>query len=110
MSQIIILEGLMKKAVIMIFAFVFFFVTILPAVSFARGSRHYRHKGYPLHYHYHNHGWEMTGATVGGLLLGAMIGSSFSRPTYVVRSRPAYVVSPPQLYYYPPPGVVYVYP
>ena len=104
----------MKKGILVILALAIFFVTLLPAMSYARGRVHHRGWGPPRpYYHSRGYGWNMAGAAAGGLLIGAIIGSSISRPAYV-EPRRVYVVPPPPpprvYYYYPPPERVYVYP
>ena len=115
LNAIIMLEGFMKRWTLIILAVAIFFVTVLPAVSYARGPRYYRHGWGPRPHYYRPYygGWNMAGAAAGGFLLGAVIGSSVSRPAYVVEPAPVYVLPPPpppRVYYYPPPARVYVYP
>ncbi len=112
----------MKKGILIMLALAILFVTVLPAISYARGpgynrgwgSGHNRGWGPRPYYRGSNYGWGIAGAAAGGLVLGTIIGSSMSsRPVYV-EPRRVYVVPPPPppgaYYYYPPPERVYVYP
>lgn len=110
-------EGFMKKGILIMLAFAILFVTLLPAMSYARGPGH--HHGWGPRHHYRGpgpgYGWGIAGAAVGGLVLGTIIGSTMSGPAYV-EPRRVYVAPPPPpppprvYYYYPPPKRVYVYP
>lgn len=98
----------MKRTVLTVLAFVVLMITIVPAISDARGRHHHRpHYRGPV---CSGAGWGLVGVT-SGLIAGTIIGSAMTRPG------PVYVVSPPPppppprvYYYYPPPQRVYVYP
>lgn len=103
-------EGFMKKTVLIALVFAVLLVTVVPAISDARGPRYYHGRAPYYRGHYHGPGWgPVAGAAAGGLILGTIIGSTMSRPG------PVYVAPPPPppprvYYYYPPPERVYVYP
>jgi len=104
----------MKKGILIMLALAVLFVTVLPAISYARGPGYNRGWGPRPYYRGYNYGWGIAGAAAGGIVLGTIIGSSMSsRPVYV-EPRRVYVVPPPPppgaYYYYPPPERVYVYP
>jgi len=99
----------MKKTIVITLLFAVLFVSILPAVSDARGLGYYGGRGY---YHgYRGNGWGIAGAVVGGLALGAVIGNAIAAPVYVAPPPPrAYYYPAPPAYYYPPPPRGYDYP
>jgi DNA-binding transcriptional LysR family regulator len=98
----------MKKAILIVLVFAVLLVTVIPAVSDARGRRYYHRPYYGHHYH-GGSGWGLVGAAGSGLVVGTIIGST-------MRPAPVYVAPPPPpppprvYYYYPPPERVYVYP
>jgi hypothetical protein len=103
----------MRKCFLVVLCLGVLLMTFAPTIGHAwvRGG-HYGWGG-PRHYH-HGPGWGVAGAAVGGVLLGAAIGSALAPPVYV--APPPRVVyaypppPPPRGYYYAPPPGAYVYP
>jgi hypothetical protein len=100
----------MKKIIVISLIFAVVFVSILPAVSDARGPGYYGGRGY--YNGYRGNGWGIAGAVVGGLALGAVIGNALAAPVYVAPPPPRvyYYPAPPPAYYYQPSPRAYEYP
>jgi hypothetical protein len=102
----------MRKGLLVVLCVGVLFMTFAPTVSHAwvRGG----HYGWGPRYYHHGPGWGVAGAAVGGVLLGAAIGSALAPPVYVAPP-PRVVYSyppppPPRGYYYAPPPGAYAYP
>ncbi len=100
----------MRKGLLVVLCMAVILATFVPTLSHAwvRGGYYYG----PRHYH-HGPGWGVAGAAVGGVLLGAAIGSALAPPVYAApapRVVYAYPPPPPPRYYYAPPPGAYVYP